>query len=177
MNHPVEPMSWIKRWAALIPPHGRVLDLACGAGRHAVFLARLGYRVEAVDADLAPSAELRDTEGVVWRQHDLEAEPWPFEPESYQAVVVTNYLHRPLLPHMIDVLAPGGVLLYATFSMGQQRFGRPRNPAHLLMPGELLEAVRGQMRVVAYEDVEETDPAICVQRLCAIKNPGISATI
>ncbi|MFA5082715.1 MAG: class I SAM-dependent methyltransferase [Hydrogenophilaceae bacterium] len=164
-------MPWVARWAEMIPAHGRVLDLACGNGRHAVLLAGLGHPVEAVDIDLALSEPVRATPGVSWRQHDLEAQAWPFESGAYQGVVVTNYLHRPLFPLLIEALSPGGVLIYATFSMGQEVYGRPRNPQHLLMPGELLEAVRGRMRVVAYEDVLEAgEPPARVQRLCAIKN-------
>lgn len=165
------PMPWLVRWAAMIPAGGRVLDLACGGGRHAVFLAGRGHPVEAVDIDLGVSAACRDTPGVTWRQYDLEAGAWPFEAGVYQGIVVANYLHRPLFPHLIDALAPGGVLVYATFSVGQQMYGRPRNPLHLLLPGELLEAVRGHMRVVAYEDVVDGGEVPArVQRLCAIKS-------
>lgn len=164
-------MPWVGRWAGLIRTPGRVLDVACGSGRHAVHLAGLGHRVEAVDIDLGLSAAVRGTEGIRWLEHDLETGAWPFEAAAYQGVVVTNYLHRPLLPCLVDALETGGVLIYATYSVGQARHGRPRNPAHLLLPGELLEAVRGRMRVVAYEDIEESGArAACVQRLCAIKN-------
>lgn len=163
-------MPWVARWAGRIPARGRVLDLACGGGRHAVHLAGLGYDVEAVDIDLAPSAPVRATAGVSWRQYDLEGCPWPFAAGAYQGVVVTNYLHRPLFSHLIDALAAGGVLIYATYAMGQELYGRPRNPDHLLQPGELLEAVRGRMRVLAYEDILEAgERPACVQRLCALK--------
>lgn len=164
-------MPWVARWAGQIPARGRVLDLACGSGRHAVYLAGLGHAVEAVDIDLAPAAPVRHTSGVAWCQYDLEGQPWPFAAGAYQGVVVTNYLHRPLFIHLIDALAPGGVLIYATYAMGQEAYGRPRNPHHLLMTGELLEAVRGRMRVVAYEDVLEAGECPArVQRLCAIMN-------
>ncbi len=145
-----------------------MLDVACGSGRHAVWLAAQGYRVTAVDRDLSLSAAVRDTPGITWVEHDLEQSPWPFEPEMWQGVVVVNYLHRPLIDTLLTALARGGVLLYATYTLGQQRFGRPRHPDHLLMPGELLERVRGQLHVVAYEDVTETTPVPrCRQRLAA----------
>lgn len=165
------PMAWVERWAPLIPARGRVLDVACGGGRHALLLAGRGHTVEAVDRDLGPSEAVRATPGITWRAHDLESQPWPFAPEAYQGVVVANYLYRPLFPDLIGALAVGGVLIYATYSLGQEVYGRPRNPLHLLMPGELLEAVRGRMRVVGYEDVLETgDAPSRVQRLCAIKS-------
>lgn len=176
-GHPSVPLpsptlcsGWVRRWAHLIPVSGRVLDVACGGGRHAVWLAAKGYRVTAVDRDLASSAAVRDTPGITWVEHDLELAPWPFEPGVWQGVVVVNYLHRPLFEPLLAALAPGGVLLYATYAEGQARFGRPRNPDHLLKPGELLEWVRGRLRVVAFEDVTETTPMPrCRQRLAAVR--------
>lgn len=163
------PSNWVARWVNQIPTGGQVLDLACGTGRHAVFLAERGYQVDAVDQNLALSAAARDVPGIHWLAHDLESGPWPFAEASYEAVVVINYLHRPLLPHVMKSLVRGGVLIYETFAMGQEQYGRPRNPAHLLMPGELLELVRGSLKVVAYEDVMETAPPKRVQRLCAVR--------
>lgn len=166
-----KPMPWLERWAGQIPAGGRVLDVACGGGRHALYLSSRGFKVDAVDRDLSLSEAARGTPGVNWLEHDLERGAWPFQFGAYQGVVVTNYLHRPLFPHLVEALAEGGVLIYATFSIGQEMIARPRNPQHLLMPGELLEAVRGRMRVVAYEDVLEAGEAPArVQRLCAIKN-------
>lgn len=161
--------DWVRRWAGLIPPGGRVLDLACGGGRHAVLLAGLGHEVVAVDRDLSLARPVRDTPGVTWLRADLEAADWPFAGVAFSGVVVTNYLHRPLFDHLVAALEPGGVLIYETFSLGQAKYGRPRNPAHLLLPGELLEMVRGKLRVLAYEDVEEPEKCRCVQRLCAVK--------
>lgn len=164
------PLPWVVRWAGQIPATGPVLDLACGNGRHAAYLAGLGYPVEAVDVDLAASEPLRATVGVRWLRHDLEGAAWPFAAGAFAGVVVTNYLHRPLFPHLLTALMRGGTLIYSTFSVGQGQFGRPRNPHHLLLPGELLEVVRGRMRVVAYEDViEEGGAPARVQRLCAVK--------
>ena len=161
--------AWVMRWAGQIAARGAVLDLACGAGRHAVYLAGLGHPVSAVDIDLSLSDAVRAMSGVEWRQADLEGEAWPFPGCHYAGVVVTNYLHRPLFDHLIAALAPGGVLIYETFAMGQARYGRPRNPAHLLLPGELLEMVRGRLRVLAFEDVDEAAQRRCVQRLCACR--------
>lgn len=161
--------AWVDRWANLIEARGSVLDLACGTGRHAAYLAERGHTVTAVDIDLRPSESHRDAAGILWRQADLESAPWPFAGERFQGVVVTNYLHRPLFPRILEALAPGGVLIYETFSMGQTKYGRPRNPAHLLLPGELLEWVRGHLRVQAFEDLEEPHQRRCVQRICALR--------
>lgn len=161
--------AWVSRWADRIPTAGRALDLACGTGRHARFLADRGHPVTAVDIDLSLSEANRGVAGVLWRQADLENGPWPFQGEVFQAVVVTNYLHRPLFEPLLAAIAPGGVLIYETFAMGQAQYGRLRNPAHLLLPGELLEQVRGHLRVQAYEDVNEPELRRCVQRLCAVR--------
>jgi SAM-dependent methyltransferase len=161
-----EPSAWIVRWATLIRPGGTVLDVACGSGRHARFLARMGFEVDAVDRDA--SCFRAKPAGVTLLEADLESAPWPYGGRRFDAVVVTNYLHRPLLPTLVASLEPGGVLLYETFARGNERFGKPSNPAFLLAPGELLEAVHGRLQVVAYEDlvVQEPRPA-AIQRLCA----------
>jgi SAM-dependent methyltransferase len=158
--------AWVVRWAALVRPGGDVLDLACGAGRHARHLASLGFEVVAVDRD--PSLFPDPPAGVTLVAADLESGPWPFPGRAFDGIVVTNYLHRPLLPVLVSSLEPGGVLVYETFARGNERFGRPSNPDFLLAPGELLEAVRGRLRVVAYEDLVVDDPRpAAVQRLCA----------
>lgn len=143
-----------------------MLDVACGAGRHSRHLASLGHEVLAVDRDVTGFAA--QPAGVALVQADLESGPWPFPGRRFDAIVVTNYLHRPLLPLLVASLEPGGVLIYETFASGNERFGRPSNPDFLLRPGELLEAVRGILRVVAYEDrvVQVPRPA-AIQRLCA----------
>jgi len=160
------PSQWVERWASAIRPGGEVLDVASGSGRHARFLARLGFEVTGVDRD-ASLFRTRPKE-IEWVEADIEAGPWPFAGRRFDGIVVTNYLHRPLLPTLVASLEPGGVLIYETFAQGNERFGKPSNPAFLLAPGELLEAVRGRLRVVAYEDrvVEHPRPA-AIQRLCA----------
>lgn len=167
---------WVARWAPRIAARGAVLDLACGTGRHAAFLARRGHPVTAVDLDLARAAELRAVPGIEWLQADLEGAAWPLPGRRFQAIVVTNYLHRPLFDVLLESLAPDGVLIYETFALGQARYGRPRNPLHLLLPGELLEMARGHLRILAYEDLDEPEQARCMQRLCGIK-PGQAAPL
>lgn len=157
------------RWASLIAPGGRVLDVACGGGRHARYLAQLGHAVDAVDRDAEALAALAGIDGVAICAADLENGQWPYANVRFAGIVVANYLHRPLLQRLIEGLAADGVLIYETFAAGNERYGRPRNPDFLLQPGELLEIARGRLRVVAYEDVftELPRPAM-VQRICAV---------
>ncbi len=161
------PSEWVVRCAPLIRAGGRVLDVACGAGRHTRFLIQAGFQVEAVDRDTSALASLA---GVVARQADLEGEPWPYSAGEFDGIVVTNYLHRPLFSHLFEALAAGGVLIYETFSDGNQRLGRPRNPDYLLKSGELLDQVKGRLEVNAYEElcVFQSNRAVA-QRICAVK--------
>jgi SAM-dependent methyltransferase len=167
------PSDWVCRFAGRVPA-GPVLDLACGAGRHGrLFLAR-GHPVTFVDRDVSGVGDLRGLHGVETLEADLEdGGPFPLAGRTFAGVVVTNYLHRPLLPALVAAVAPGGVLIYETFARGQERLGRPTNPDFLLAPGELLEAVRGALTVAAYEDrtVHRPDPAR-VQRICALRVPA-----
>ncbi len=163
------PSAWVERFAPLIAPAGAVLDLACGRGRHTRLLLASGHKVTAVDRDLSAIADLVSTD-LERLEADLEGGArWPFEGRRFAAVVVTNYLHRPLFPHLRASLAPGGVLIYETFAHGNERFGHPRNPDFLLKPGELLDVARdGALRVLAYEDLEISKPRqACVQRIAA----------
>lgn len=161
--------SWVTRWAAKIAPDGgTVLDVAAGGGRHTRWFVARGHPVVAVDRDTSLLLDVTDGDVEVVAA-DLEAAPWPVPGRRFDVVVVTNYLHRPLLPTLVDVVAPGGVLVYETFAVGQERYGRPTNPDWLLVSGELLEVVRGELRVVAYEDVTTDRPAR-VQRIAAVRD-------
>lgn len=165
---PAEPSAWVRRWAPLVCAAGPVLDVACGGGRHALFFAARGHLVDAVDRDAAAIAALAAQSGISALCADIENGPWPYAGRQFAAIVVTNYLHRPLFPALMAALAPGGVLIYETFARGNEAYGRPANPDFLLQRGELLRAV-GAARVVAYEElyVELPRPAM-VQRICAM---------
>ena len=154
-----------------------MLDVACGQGRHARWFALHGFRVTGVDRDPVALAALGPTVRVV--QADLEADPWPLSGRTFDAVVVTNYLWRPLWPALLASLAPDGVLIYETFGLGNEAYGRPSNPAFLLRPGELIEACRG-LRIVAYEEGLLAGPDRCVQRVAArvsANGPGMAAPL
>ncbi len=166
MDQPIDPSAWVERWASSIRPGGAVLDLAAGSGRHSGLLARLGFEVDAVDRDARLFAD--PPAGVTLLEADLESGPWPYTGRRFDAIVVTNYLHRPLMARLVDSLEPGGLLVYETFARGNERFGKPSNPDFLLVPGELLEAVRGRLRVLAYEDVVVAEPRpAAIQRIAA----------
>ena len=154
------------QWAGLVPPGATVLDLAAGRGRHSTLFAERGHQVTAVDRDVSGLLHHPNIERL---QADLEdGSPWPLGERRFGAVVVTNYLHRPLMPHLLEAVAPGGVLLDQTFMDGNERFGRPSNPDHLLRDGELLELVRGRFSVIAYEARLISEPAMAmVQRIAA----------
>jgi SAM-dependent methyltransferase len=168
------PSAWVVRWSELVPAGGRVLDIACGNGRHSRFFATRGHLVEAVDRDPAMLAPLAGIPGISARSADLENGPWPYAGQQFSGIVVIHYLHRPLFPHLLAALATGGVLIYETFAVGNERYGRPSNPAFLLAPGELLDVVHGRLTVIAYEElyVSEPRPAV-IQRICATK-PSVS---
>jgi SAM-dependent methyltransferase len=156
----------VQRFAALLRPGGSVLDVACGSGRHAVWLAARGFAVTGVDRNVEALQGLPT--GVETVHADLEGAPWPLPGRQFDAVVVTNYLWRPLWPALLQALAPGGVLICETFALGQQRYGKPSRPDFLLQPGELLQVCAG-LRVVAYEDGLEAEPARCLQRIAAVR--------
>jgi len=164
------PSPWVVRWSHLLAPGARVLDVACGHGRHLKWFAQRGHPVTGVDRDPEAVAATAALGRVL--QADIENGPWPFEGETFGAVVVTNYLWRPLWPALLGSVAEGGVLLYETFAQGNETVGKPSRPDFLLQPGELLDACRG-LRIVAYEDGFLADPDRFVQRVAAVRErPG-----
>lgn len=165
------PSSWITRWAHLLPAGARVLDVACGAGRHSRWFASLGHSVTAVDRNADALAGLGGVARVVCA--DIEDGPWPLAGEHFDTVVVTNYLWRPLWPTLLDSLAPGGVLLYETFAHGNASVGKPSRPDFLLQPAELLQRCQG-LRVLGFEDGFCAAPDRFVQRICAVRDAAAS---
>ena len=161
---------WVRRFASQIPKTGTVLDLACGGGRHTFLLAELGYSVLAVDQDI--SQVEKDANSLICTTAlNLEGDVWPLVDRKFSGIVVTNYLYRPYLDHLPEMLEKNGVLIYETFAQGNEQFGKPSNPNFLLKPGELLElAQRHSLKVLAYEDIYQGEPKpAMVQRLCAVK--------
>ncbi len=176
LNVALKPSQWIVRWQHLLGARTTVLDVACGAGRHAQFLAAAGHAVTGVDRDLAAAKQLANPMTLV--QADIENAPWPTllqdpqsGPKTFGAVVVTNYLWRPILPTLLQSVAPGGVLLYETFAVGNEVFGRPSRADFLLRPGELLALCNG-WHIVAYEHGTLDNPARCLQRIAAQRPSG-----
>jgi len=166
------PSPWVVQHGPRIASGGLVLDLACGSGRHAVWLAQQGYRVEAVDRDEAALSGMAGMPNIHLQLADLEAGPWPYAGQRFDGIVVSRYLHRPLLPRLAESLSPGGVLIYETFMVGNERYGKPGNPQFLLQADELLSTFAPVLTVVAFAQGEEFVPKPAVmQRICAIYNP------
>ena len=165
------PSPWVERWLSLVTPGTHALDVACGGGRHSRLMMRLGLHVTAVDRDTTGIADLTSNENATVVTADLEDGPWPFRDTKFAAIVVTNYLYRPLFPALINSLLPGGIAIYETFALGNEAYGKPSNPNFLLRPGELLDIFVPSARVVAYEDlyIDTPKPAL-VQRICAIRH-------
>lgn len=165
------PSPWVVRFAPLVAHNGRVLDVACGHGRHSVFFAARGCHVIAVDRDASALAALGSRARITPLEADIESAPWPWPlpGERFDAVIVTNYLHRALLLNLIAAVADDGVLLYETFARGNEAYGKPSNPDFLLAPGELLTAVGDRLTVVAFEQgiVAAARPTV-VQRIAAV---------
>lgn len=166
------PSSWIRDHVDHVRPSSQALDLACGRGRHSRWLAALGHQVLAVDQNEDALAALAGVVGVRTLVADLEGSTWPLEGMAFDLVVVTNYLYRPRLEDTVRLLAPGGVLLYETFMVGHEVFGRPSRPDFLLKPGELLELAQRMGLFVAAFEQGQTDAPARVQRLCAVNDVG-----
>jgi SAM-dependent methyltransferase len=163
-----QPSAWVLRFADIVPKNGAVLDIACGAGHHARIFAAMGFDVVAVDRDI--STFVNPPRNVTLLEADLELNPWPFAERQFAGVVVTNYLHRPLLPLMVGAVARGGAFIYETFAAGNEKFGRPSRADFLLQPGELLDVVRDELEVIAYENIFINDPRpAMVQRIVAMR--------
>lgn len=166
MHADTPPSPWIQRWSHLLPPAATVLDAACGPGRHMRWFQARGHAVTGVDRDAQALAGLQGVGELLCA--DMENGPWPLPGRQFGAVVVTNYLWRPLWPVLLDSVAPGGVLLYETFAQGNEAFGKPSRPDFLLAPGELLQVCAG-WHIVAYEHGQLGEPDRIVQRIAALR--------
>jgi len=159
------PSHWVERWSHLAKPHCQVLDLACGAGRHMQYFQAQGHFCTGVDRS-AEALSVACAFGQVI-EADIEAGPWPLIDQHFDVVVVTNYLWRPLMPQILSCLAPEGLLIYETFSLGHEKIGKPSRPDFLLKPGELLQTC-ADLRVIAYEEGYWNSPAKFIQRIVAV---------
>ncbi len=167
-----EPSPWMVKYVPLIAKKGRILDLACGSGRHAIWLAQQGYQVDAIDRDAQALSGMEGMDNINIHIADLEANDWPYSDQRYDGIVISRYLYRPLLHTLAEMLKPGGVLIYETFMVGNERYGKPSNPDFLLLPDELLNTYSSLLNIIAFEQGEETVPKPAVmQRICATKNP------
>lgn len=162
------PSPWIQRWSHLVRSGGTVLDVACGSGRHVRWFHQRNHLVTGVDIAQDAIESIADLGEMVVA--DLEGGPWPLRGRRFDAVVVTNYLWRPLFPALLESLEPGGVLLYETFAQGHESVGKPSRPDFLLAPGELLRICQG-LRIVAYEHGKLAQPERFVQRIAAVREP------
>lgn len=178
--HGTEPPSeWVKRWSHLVKAQGQVLDVACGHGRHAYWFHGLNHTLTLIDKSQAAVDSIAIATQVCNKLvADIENGPWPLTGRQFDAVVVTNYLWRPLMPTLLASLAPGGVLLYETFTAGNETVGKPSRPDFLLRSGELLQVCK-DLRVVAFEDAfvqstHSTSPRF-VQRIVAVREVAVNA--
>ena len=177
-----KPSPWVSRFAPLVPKRGHVLDVASGGGRHARWFLDRGHPVTAIDRNNELLDGLKDIPGATIIEADLEdgspvfSSGGPLAGKRFDGIVVVNYLHRPLFADLLDALAPGGVLIYETFALGNEAFARPRNPDHLLKSGELLALVQGQLQVIAYEHgiTHAAEIPGVKQRLVAVNNLSMS---
>ena len=173
-----DPSPWVTRFSSLVTKNVNVLDIAAGGGRHSRLFLNQGNFVTAIDKNTVALGNLPHQGNLEIIEFDLEADNSAFEQgnslfaKTFGAIIEVNYLYRPLFSSLIDALAPGGLLIYETFALGNETYARPRNPDHLLKSGELLELVSGRMQIVAYEHgvVENGDIPGVKQRLCAVKD-------
>jgi SAM-dependent methyltransferase len=171
-----EPSAWVKRHASLIKPQGRILDVGAGSGRNACWLAAQGWRVEAVDKDEAALSAMQGLIGIHTRVADIENAPWPYAGQKFDGIVICRYLHRPLFQALMDSLSTDGILIYETFMLGHEAYGRLRNPDFLLRPNELLDIFVPPMVPVAFEQGLDPSQYAVVQRIClsfSISPPSI----
>ena len=166
------PEAWVLKFAPLIPK-GQILDLACGRGRHGRYFLDQQYPVTFLDQNVSGVADLASYPTAKLVQYDLENKsPWPFKAALFSGIIVTNYLHRPLFPHLLAALKPRGVLLYKTFSLGNEQFGKPRNPDYLLQENELLTVFSERLTIVDFIQGKESNPNRVTQAICGIKTPN-----
>ena len=166
-----DPLAWVVQHTGHIAEGGRVLDVACGSGRHTRYLLDLGFRVTAIDRDISRLADIIEDESLRVLEYDLEdGTRWPLPGETFDGIVITNYLFRPLFPRLAEALSEGGVLIYQTFAAGNEAYGKPRNPDFLLLENELQEFFGEKFKVLAFHQgfVETPSPAV-VQRICCRK--------
>jgi SAM-dependent methyltransferase len=177
MHADLTPSDWVQRWSHLVRPGGTVLDVACGRGRHAYWFYKLNHPLALVDqAQEAMNSIAIPASACDKVVADIETGPWPFAGRRFDAVIVTNYLWRPLMPALLDSLAPGGVLLYETFAQGNETVGKPSRPDFLLRPGELLETCRS-LRIIAFEDGYREAPPRFTQRIAALREPALPTAV
>lgn len=174
----LKPSPWVTRFIPLIPHGGEILDLACGSGRHTRYLLNSGHKVTALDKDVSKVIMLTSNSNFSLSQWDLETkDPWPFPDKSFSGIIVTNYLYRPLFHNLINALDENGVLIYETFSIGNEYYGHPINPDFLLNNNELFELCKNKLTVVAFEQgivLRQTAPKV-IQRICAQKNSDLDS--
>lgn len=166
------PSPWMRRWRPLMADGGTLLDIACGWGRHTRWALAEGLRPTGLDRDVSGVADLTEAGVAEILAADLEdGSPWPLPGRTFDVVLVANYLHRPLFSRLEESVAPGGVLVYETFMHGNEAYGRPRNPHHLLDRDELLTAFPA-LSVVAFEQgaVDTCGPGV-VQRIVCTRRP------
>lgn len=164
------PSPWVTKHGLLIREGGHVLDLACGVGRHAIWLAEKGYQVDAVDCNQQLLAELEGIPNITTIWADIEAGEWPSNGNHYDGIIVSRYLYRQILEVLAKLLKLGGVLIYETFMVGNERYGKPSNPDYLLLQDELNMVYSPLLHIHAFEQGEAGSPARSVmQRICATK--------